>query len=162
MGKTVLYRDLTASRVCERKGNVMIRQDRKNTIERHLAKLENPSEAFSHFYYWFFSTEKDAVFARTRCDVPYTLLTNLAGREREVAKQMVYDALAGCPVDTCFYLNVVRALEDRCAVPALKQALEKANRENNSLQKKACLETLYVLTNNPWYGMHGWLIRPRG
>lgn len=139
----------------------MTEQNLQVKTEQYLTELEQPSDAFNTFYYWFFSVEKDAVFARTRCDVPYTLLTSLTGRELDVAKHMLYEALQAQTVNLCFYLNAVRALEDKGAVPALKQALISANRDNNPMQKKACLETLYVLTNNLWYWMQGLLVRPR-
>lgn len=139
----------------------MAEQSMQVKAEEYLAELEQPSDAFNNFYHWFFSMEKDAVFARARCDVPYTLLTGLAGRELAVAKRMVYGTIMNHTSGLYFYLNAVRALEDRDAVPALKQALLAASRDNNPMEKKACLETLYVLTNNLWYWMQGLLIRPR-
>ena len=129
--------------------------------EQHLAALDQPSEPFNNFYYWFFSQEKEAASARARCDVPYALVTGLTGRELEVAKHMIYDTLTLQSNELYFYLNVIRALEDREAVPALKQTLAAGSRTGSWMEKKACLETLYVLTNNLWYWLQGLLVRPR-
>ena len=122
------------------------------------ASLANPSEAFTSFEYWFFSPQNQATMARDRCDIPYTLVTALSGEERRVAVKQILDSLSGSNASCYFYINACRALEDKDAVPVLKKLSMEL--EQRPLEKKACLETLYVLTHNFWYWMQSKLIRP--
>lgn len=120
--------------------------------------LANPSEAFTSFEYWFFSPQSQASMARARCDIPYTLVTALSGEERTVAKKQILQSLSETNAYCYFYINACRALEDKDAVPVLKKlSMELTQRP---MEKKACLETLYVLTHNFWYWMQSKLIRP--
>lgn len=119
--------------------------------------LANPSEAFTSFEYWFFSPQSRASMARDRCEVPYTLVTALSGEERTVAKKQILQSLSVANGCCYFYINACRALEDKDAVPVLKKlSMELAQRP---MERKACLETLFVLTHNFWYWMQSKLIR---
>ena len=128
---------------------------------RYLARLDKRSGAFDTFYYWFFSAQPAAIHARARCDVPFHLATRLKGKERAVANRLVAEALTEDRGSAYFYINAARAMENREAVPALKQLLDESGKPLPIGERKACLEALFVLTRNYRYWIQSKLARPR-